>query len=266
LALLAAEPEALPLAGGASLVAMMNAGLVEAPALVSLKAIPSEIRPLPDGALRIGAMTRHCESAASEHLSGTRACLREAASSIGNMPVRNMGTIGGSVSLSDPGADYPAALVALRAGIELRKAGATRTVPATAFFTDWYTTAREPGELVTAIRLPPGHTGAGLYRKLARVSGDFAMVSVALCISDVGAVTVAIGGAGPGPVFSDELDAELSADLSGDDTVADVGHRLAERADPIDDVRASAEYRRMVIPRLLVQAVRELRAQQEALQ
>ncbi|MGD9924621.1 MAG: xanthine dehydrogenase family protein subunit M, partial [Pseudorhodoplanes sp.] len=215
---------------------------------------------------RIGAMTRHYQSAESEHLGGTRACLRDAAGSIGNMPVRNMGTIGGSVSLSDPGADYPAALAALRAEIELRRVGRTRTVPARAFFTDWYATAREPDELVTGILLPAPHAGAGLYRKLARVSGDFAIVSVAVCISEAGAVSVAIGGAGPGPVFSEDVDAALSGGFAHDGAVAAAGERLAELADPVDDMRATAEYRRMVIPRLLVQAMRELRSGREALQ
>lgn len=267
LALLAADPEARPIAGGASLVAMMNAGLANASALVSLKAIPEAgFRISADGALRIGAMTRHYQSAESEHLAGMRRCLRDAAGSIGNMPVRNMGTIGGSVALSDPGADYPAALVALHADIELRKVGETRMVPAREFFIDWYTTAREADELVTGILLPAAHTGTGFYRKLSRVSGDFAIVSIAICLSKDGAVSAAVGGAGPGPVFSQEADAVLSADLGRDDAVEEAGRRLADLADPADDVRASADYRRLVIPRLLAQAVREVRSGREPLQ
>jgi len=267
LTLLANDPEARPLAGGASLVAMMNAGLVNASTLVSLKSISQAgFRTLSDGTLRIGAMTRHHESAESGHLTGMRKCLREAAGSIGNMPVRNMGTIGGSVSLSDPGADYPAALVALGAEIEVRKLGKARTIPAAEFFIDWYTTAREPDELVTGILLPAAYAGTGFYRKLARVSGDFAIASIAICLSDEGVVSVAIGGVGPGPVFSEELNAVLSAEFMRDDAVEEAGQRFAGLADPIDDVRATAHYRRLVIPRLLVQAVRELRVNWGTLQ
>ena len=267
LALLAEDRDARALAGGASLVAMMNAGLINASALVSLKAVlEAGFEQLPCGALRVGAMTRHHQSAENEQLTGMRRCLRDAAGSIGNMPVRNMGTIGGSVSLSDPGADYPAALVALRAEIEVRKLGETRTIPAGEFFVDWYATARAPDELVTAILLPPAFTGTGVYRKLARVSGDFAIVSIAICVSDTGAVSVAVGGAGPGPVFSEELNAVLSADFTCDDAVEEAGQGLAALANPVDDVRGSADYRRMVMPRLLLQAVRELRAERETLQ
>ena len=266
LALLAEDPDARPIAGGASLVAMMNAGLINASALVSLKAFPAGFEQLPDGALRIGAMTRHHQSAESEHLAGMRKCLRDAAGSIGNMPVRNMGTMGGSVSLSDPGADYPAALVALRAEIEVRKLGETRTIPAGEFFVDWYATARAPDELVTAILLPAAHAGTGVYRKLARVSGDFAIVSIAVCVSDAGRVSVALGGAGPGPVFSEELNTVLSADFMRDNSVEEAGQGLAALANPVDDVRASADYRLMVIPRLLLQVMRELRTKRETLQ
>jgi len=267
LVLLAQDCEAKPIAGGASLVAMMNAGLVNPSALVSLKAIAEVgFHTRADGTLRVGAMTRHHQSAESEYLTGMRNCLRAAAGSIGNMPVRNMGTIGGSISLSDPGADYPAALVALRAQIELRKVGEIRTVPASEFFIDWYTTAREPDELVTGILLPAAHAGTGLYRKLARVSGDFAIVSIAGCLSEEGAVSVAIGGCGPGPVFSEEVNAILSTDIVSDNSAEQAGQGLAELADPVDDVRATADYRRLVIPRLLVQAMRELRAGRETLQ
>ena len=259
-ALLAEDPRSRVLAGGASLVAMLNAGLIEAPVLVSLKESGERgFCALPDGTMRIGAMTRHCETAQSEQLSGMRRCLALAAASIGNMPVRNMGTIGGSVSLADPGADYPAALVALCAAIEVCNPAGTRTIPAAEFFTDWYTTALAPGDLVTAILLPPAHAGVGAYRKLARVAGDFAIVSIALCVDRGGTVSVAVGGAGPRPIFDAGLNAQLSAGLDRDEGVAAVGRALADLADPVDDVRASADYRRMVIPRLLLQLVREIR-------
>ena len=266
-ALLADDSRARAIAGGASLVAMMNAGLIDAPVLVSLKGIGERgFSRLPDGSLRIGAMTRHCQIAESQHLSGTQRCLRLAAASIGNMPVRNMGTIGGSVSLADPGADYPAALVALGAAIEVRnRAGVTR-IPAASFFTDWYTTILGQGDLVTGVLLPRADGGIGAYRKFARVAGDFAIVSIALCISDTGDISVAIGGAGPRPIFDPSLNARLAAGFGSDQVAEEVGRGLAELADPVDDVRASADYRRLVIPRLLLQLVREVRPAARGLQ
>jgi aerobic carbon-monoxide dehydrogenase medium subunit len=257
-ALLAADEGARPLAGGASMVAMMNARLLTPSAIVSLRDIAglAGITPGRDG-IRIGAMTRHRDTAAAQPLEGTLSVVREAAGSIANPPVRNMGTMGGSISLADPAADYPPALVAAGAVIEITATTGTRRVPAADFFLDWYTTAVAPGELVTAILLPPPARGVGTYHKLARVAGDFAIASVALSAAAGGAVRVAIGGCGPKPVASAEADALLSGRLGDGGAVAAAGRLLAECADPVDDVRGSADYRRLLIPRLLHRAAAE---------
>lgn len=259
LALLDGEAEARPLAGGASLVAMMNADLLSPSLLVSLRDIAElkGISAAPGGGLRIGAMTRHCETAAAANLSGTLAVLRAAAGRIANPPVRNMGTMGGSISLADPGADYPAALVALGARIEIASLAGTRLLPAGDFFVDWYTTALEPGELVTAILLPAPAGGIGLYHKLARVAGDFATVSVALTATPSGEVTLAIGGCGPFPIADAAADRELSGRLGDAAAARRAGEMLAALADPVDDVRASADYRRLVIPRMVARIAGE---------
>jgi carbon-monoxide dehydrogenase medium subunit len=106
--------------------------------------------------------------------------LRNAARQIANPPVRNMGTIGGSIAFADPAADYPPALVAANAEIEIAGKATRRRVAAEAFFTDWYATALGAGELVTAVYLPAPRPGIGLYKKFARVAGDFAIASVAI--------------------------------------------------------------------------------------
>ena len=170
-----------------------------------------------------------------------------------------MGTIGGSVSLADPGADYPAALVALGSAIEFAIPPAHAPFRQAHSFTDWYATALAPGDLVTAILLPPAHAGIGTYRKLARVAGDFAIVSIALCIGRGRAASVAVGGCRTEADSRRSANAQLSAGLDRDEGVAAVGRALADLADPVDDVRASADYRRLVIPRLLLQLVREIR-------
>jgi carbon-monoxide dehydrogenase medium subunit len=175
-----------------------------------------------------------------------------------------MGTMGGSISLADPGADYPPALVAADAVIEIVSLDGTRQLPAREFFLDWYTTALMPGELVVAIVLPRPKPGVGLYHKLARVAGDFATVSVALTAAGDGAVSVAIGGCGPFPVRSDAADEALSGRLGDAAAVRQAGESLAALANPVDDVRATADYRRMVIPRMLVRAAAEAGARREA--
>src|SRR5437763_13754941 len=256
--LLARDPEARLLAGGATLVAMMNARVAEPRALVSLSGI-DEIRGItrmPDGGVRIGAFTRHRETAAAGNvLTGDASVLPHAASQIANATVRNMGTIGGSIAFADPGLDYPPALVAAGATIEIASAGGTRTLPIREFFVDWYTTALEPGELVTAVLLPKPQPGAGFYAKHARVAGDYATASVACSLKADGHVRVAVGACGPTPLANDEVDQLLCADRS-DAALAKAGPWLAQQADPLDDVRGSADYRRRLIAPLLARAVR----------
>jgi carbon-monoxide dehydrogenase medium subunit len=209
-------------------------------------------------------MTRHRETAEDARLTGTLAVLRDAARQIANPPVRNMGTIGGSIAFADPAADYPPALVAANAEIEVAGRSGRRRIPAEAFFVDWYTTALASGELVTAVYLPPARPGAGLYRKLARVSGDFAIASVALAVTrgDRGfAARIAIGGCGPKPIRAHEVDAMVSVNFGETATATAAGAKLAAASDPVDDVRASADYRRLVIPRLVSATLAEARAQ-----
>ncbi|MEX2407704.1 MAG: FAD binding domain-containing protein, partial [Rhodovibrionaceae bacterium] len=130
-AMLAAHEDARPLAGGATLVAMLNAGLIEPDAIVSLSGI-EELRGIQaqeNGGLRIGAMTRHAETAASALFRDGQQVVPHAAGQIANMPVRNMGTMGGSISFADPAIDYPPALTAAGAEIEIAGPGGTRRVP-----------------------------------------------------------------------------------------------------------------------------------------
>ncbi len=258
-ALLARDPEAKPISGGATFVAMMNARVVEPAALVSLAGI-EEIRGITvmdDGRIRIGAFTRHCETAQCGLALGASAVVPHAASQIANATVRNMGTIGGSISFADPGLDYPPALVAADAVIELASTAGRRTVPAAAFFVDWYTTALEPGEIVTAVILPRPAGGTGTYVKHARVSGDYATASVAAAVDGQGRWRVAVGACGPTPLSSEEVNTLLSRDR-GDAALAEAGAALMALADPLDDVRGSADYRRLLIPRLLARAVRDV--------
>ncbi|MEX2297888.1 MAG: xanthine dehydrogenase family protein subunit M [Dongiaceae bacterium] len=271
LRLLAADPEARPLAGGASLVAMMNARLVEPTTLISLAGIATlaGITEIDGGILRIGAMTRHRETASDMRLSGGRLVLRRAAGRIANPVVRNMGTIGGSIALADPAADYPAALVCLDAEILAAGEKGERHIPAREFFTGWYETALEPGEMIAAVLIPKTPAGSvGVYRKLARVAGDFAIVSVALRLAAQNGhcteLQIAVGGSGPAPLRLPQFEEKLVGRPLDDLDAAALGRALAWISDPVDDVRASADYRRRVIPRMVEDAYRRAVAKLEA--
>ncbi|MCB4862619.1 xanthine dehydrogenase family protein subunit M [Sphingobium sp. PNB] len=257
LKLLAGDPDARCISGGASLVAMMNADLVQPSALVSLKAIAElqGIRSFPDG-LIVGAMTKHQIVANDSRFTGGLEVIRSAAANIGHPAIRAVGTIGGSISLADPSADYPAALVAAEARIEIASHRGRRFVPAHEFFITYYTTALEPDEMVVAVHLaaPPG-ASVSAYRKVGRTEGDFATASVAFCGAFSGGqctfARVAVGGCGDTPVRSAEANALLVGASPNSASVARAAEALVGACDPVDDVRGSADYRRLLVRRLL---------------
>jgi len=262
ISLLATHDDAHCLAGGATLVALMNAGLVEPAALISLQHIETlrGIERGDDGVVTIGAMTRHEETAASNLFHEGQAIVPAAARQIANMVVRNMGTMGGSIAFADPAADYPCALIAAGAEIEITNAAGARWLPVADICVDWYETVLDQGELVTRIRIPPAPAGSvSHYEKLARVSGDFAVVSVALILAFEGAVCsaaqVAVGGCGPWPLRLAEVESMLVGSALDEKIIAAAGGLLVAASDPVDDVRGSAEYRRQVIPRLLAKSI-----------
>jgi carbon-monoxide dehydrogenase medium subunit len=259
------------IAGGQSLVAMMNAGLLTPPVLVSLRGVPGldAVEARPDGGLRLGAMVRHADVARLVPRSGGAAILVEAARRIGHPAIRNQGTIGGSLAHADPAADYPTAAVCSEAVLHLAGPAGARSVPAADFFQGWYETACGPGEIVTAIEVPPGPPGAGAhYEKLMIVDGDFAVVSVAAMLAMEGgacrAIRLALGAVGPVPLRLPEAEAALTGTALDPPAIARAGSLLAEAADPVDDSRGSAAFRRRLIPRLLARAVAEARAKAEA--
>ena len=241
---------AMCLAGGQSLVAAMNLGVAHPEGLVSLRRLAAlkGIEVQGDGGLRIGAMTTHAELASLHAASAGPALLARAARQVAYPAVRTRGTIGGSVALADPAADYPVALVAMDATVEIGGPAGLRRVSARAFFRGLFETALEAQEIVIAIRVPAGPPGAGVaYEKLAIVAGDFAIVSVAA----IGGaqLDLAIGGCGPTPLL-------LTGVAGSDDALLEAGRHLASSCDPPSDHRASAAYRRRVLPELVRRAGR----------
>ena len=256
--LLMDEVDSFPLAGGATLVAMRNAGLVKVEKYICLERIEKlhGISVQEDGRIRIGAMTRHYEVADSTVLTGNLAVIRQAAAAIANMPVRNMGTMGGALAHADPAADYLAALAVVDAEIELFGSRGARTVGIGEWILNWYETCLNSDELIKAIYLPAPAESYSSYRKMARVSGDYAVATCAISVeAHHQQVRIAIGGCGPAPLRDPDHEFVLRGESLIDDELQNLVKNLITRADPIDDVRGSAEHRIRLIPRLAQDAV-----------
>ena len=263
-ALLASHEGSRCIAGGQTLVAMLNAGLVDASALIAVSGIDelATLTRAPDGAVRIGAGVSHRFVAGSDKFAGANNVVRQAAQVIAHPAIRNFGTIGGALAHADPASDYPAAVIAASAKIEVAGKSGRRRIAAEDFFLDYLTTALAPGEMITAVELPAAANGsAGHYLKFSRVDGDYAIVSVAVAITAAAgrctAARVVLGGCGPTPVFDPDADRELVGGACEPAQIRAAAQRLADRADPVDDVRGSAGYRRGLIPKLVLRAVRE---------
>lgn len=188
LALLAKDDRDMQvLAGGQSLMPMMNFRLAQPELLVDLNAI-SELKFIKedDQSITIGAMTRYAELAASSLINEHVPLFTMALPHIAHAAVRNRGTIGGSTALADPAAEMPALLLALDATITAISAGGERTIPANEFFVGLYETALEEGEIIKSITVPKAGANRrfGFY-ELARRHGDYAMAGVAIAAQSV---------------------------------------------------------------------------------
>ncbi|MCZ6796875.1 MAG: xanthine dehydrogenase family protein subunit M [Gammaproteobacteria bacterium] len=260
-AILAREDDARCVSGGATLVAMMNADLLSPSTLVGLRRVSGiEGITRTEEGLRIGAMTTHASIAKSDLFDAGMVVINRAANQIAHPPIRNIGTIGGSISHADPAADFPTALIAANASIEVNGLDGQRQIPADAFFLGYYETAVGENEIVTAIIVPIGPANArGEHVKVTRVDGDFATVSVSLVLAvDNNLCTyarIAVGAVAATPLHLDEADAVLTGSALDANDIAEAAAILVKAADPIDDVRGSANYRRALIPRLLKRAV-----------
>ena len=175
--------EAKVLAGGQSLVPVLALRMARFEHLVDLNRIPAlRYVHADNGVTRVGAMTTHASIGASAEIRRRVPLLAEATPHIGHFQIRNRGTIGGSLSHADPGAEYPAVALALDAGIVLTSARGTRTVAAAEFFTGTFTTAAEPDEVLTEVRFTGRPQGCAVL-ELARRHGDFALAGVVALVS-----------------------------------------------------------------------------------
>jgi carbon-monoxide dehydrogenase medium subunit len=246
-ALLGELEDARPLAGGHSLVPAMKLRLATPAALVDLGRIPGLAGIEQDGdAMRIGALTTHADVASSELVQRLCPALAEAASMIGDRQVRNRGTMGGSLAHADPGADYPTVVTALAGSITAVGPSGSREIAAADFFTGIFTTALEPGELVTSVRVPKASGAA--YAKHKHPASGYAVAAVAAAVTVDGgmcsAARVVVGGVTGVPVEVGQAGSSLVGVAPSADAIAAASVLVPSALDgAIGDGYASGEYR-----------------------
>jgi carbon-monoxide dehydrogenase medium subunit len=265
-----AGDDAKVIAGGQSLVPMMTLRLATPAMLVDVNRASSESVRQDDGQLVIPALTRHSELQRSPLVRRWSPILSEAAGFIGNGRVRHRGTIGGSLAHADPAAELPTVVVALRGSVDVRGPAGERTIPAAEFFVTHFTTALEPAEVVTGVRVPVMPDGQGwAFVELARRAGDFALVEAAALVDleedgrRCSGVRLGLGAVGERPFDVSALAAAMIGAEPNEDTVVEVALAASEQVEPSSGVHGSGEYRRrmaaVVAKRALLAAIRRAR-------
>lgn len=246
---LLADGGAKPLAGGMSLIPLMKLRFANPEHLVDIGRL-SDLNYIREenGALHIGAATTHYEVESSPLVRARCPLLAETVSHIGDMQVRNMGTMGGSVAHADPAADYPAALLAMEAKLVLARQGGERTVPIGDFFVDIFTTALDPGEIIREIVVPFETSGTGVaYEKVVQPASGFAIVGVAVRIrkdnGKVGSARIGVTGLANKPLRALETEKALEGSAANDGDLAKAFEHIAAGAEINSDIHASAAYR-----------------------
>jgi CO/xanthine dehydrogenase FAD-binding subunit len=205
-------PDSVVLAGGQSLVPLLNLRLARPEVVVDINGI-AEIDYIraDDGLLRIGAMTRQVALERSELVRGRWPLLHKAVRLVGHPQIRTRGTVGGSVAHADPAAELPVALTALGASFHLRSAGGARVIGPAEFFLGPLYTAREPDELLVEVEVPerPEAERSG-FAEYARTHGDFATAGAAAVVAPGGHARIALLGAGPVPARAEAAERALA--------------------------------------------------------
>jgi carbon-monoxide dehydrogenase medium subunit len=256
--LLAEHEGARALAGGQTLVNVMKARAAAPDVLVDLADL-EELRTIgfsSDGLLEIGAMVTYAQLIGSSEVEVSRPILAEVAATIADVQVRNRGTVGGNVCVSDPTNHLPPLLVALGASFTIRGAGGERVVPADEFFVGVYMTAVGEGELLTRISVPPASgAGDGFAGVTVGAHGTY-VVDAAATVSGEGA-RIAIGCVAATPVRATEMESRLQGGDFSEAAVREAAQGLGALLDPPSDVHGSADYRRSLAETSAVRAVLE---------
>jgi carbon-monoxide dehydrogenase medium subunit len=236
------------LAGGHSLLPAMKLRLAQPATIIDLRKVPglNEIK-VDSSGTTIGAMVTHADVARSPEVQRALPALAEAAAVVGDLQVRNRGTLGGSLAHADPAGDPPAAFLALDGSVVVKGPNGERTIAGTDFFIDILTTALADDEIVTAVTFPVLAAGTGTaYAKFDHPASHYALTGVAAAVKldgsgNVESVKVGVTGVGPKAYRATAVEEALVG--KGADAIADAASHAADGIDCNDDIHASAEYR-----------------------
>jgi aerobic carbon-monoxide dehydrogenase medium subunit len=255
--------EARVLAGGQSLVPLMNMRLAHPNVLVDINGISelAYVRPW-DGGLALGAMARDATLERDATAAARLPLLVEAAHCVGHPAIRNRSTVGGSLAHADPAAELPAVMLALNAEFEVRSRAGNRTVSAQDFFKGYLSTDLKEGELLTELRVPglPSRAGSA-FVEFSRRAGDYALAGVAAVIAldedgTIADARLGLCSVGPAPVRPQAAEALLRGQHPGDEAWAAAAAAVITRLDhPPSDIHGSADYRRHLAGVLTKQAL-----------
>jgi carbon-monoxide dehydrogenase medium subunit len=245
--------DAKVLAGGQSLIPVMKLRfaspehLIDVNRLEGLDGIGEQ-----DGSLRIGALVRHNQLAASEVIAARYPTIAAAAPQIADPIVRNLGTSGGSLAHADPSGDLGSVMLAMGASVILKSKDAEREVPIGDFLVGAFQTSIQPTELLTEIRVPqPGAHVGGTYLKLERKVGDYATVAAATFLSiengSIGLAGIGLTSVGLSNIKATAAEQSLAGQSPSDDLFAEAGRLAAEASSPVSDVRGSEAYKRHMV-------------------
>ncbi len=249
------------LAGGQSLVAMMNTRVLQPRVVIDINRVPAlDTLDVEDDTLVIGALVRHNEIAESSVVREVSPLLVETYPHVSHYPIRNRGTLAGNLAHADPASEMPAVMLVAEAALTLRSHDNTRTVQATDFFLGPFETAMRSDELLTEVRIPVAPDGQGWgFGEFSPRKGDFALASVAtvMTVADGKVDTVRLACAGVGPCASRIADAEglLTGATPGVDAFAEAAETVVASIDPQEDYHADAAYRRDLVSSLVRRAL-----------
>jgi aerobic carbon-monoxide dehydrogenase medium subunit len=256
ISLLSSHDGARALAGGQTLVNVMKARAAAPDVLVDLADL-EELRAIgfADGALEIGAMVTYTQLVSSSEVEVARPILGDVAATIGDVQVRNRGTIGGNVCVADPTNHLPPLLVALGASFTIRGAGGERTVSADEFFEGVYMTAVGEGELLTKISVPPSSGAGDGFAGLTIGKHGTYIANAAATVGEDGAVRIALGCVDAVPVRASAMEEKLAGGDLSEDAVRAAAEGIGAGLEPPGDVHGSADFRRHLAEVSAVRAV-----------
>jgi aerobic carbon-monoxide dehydrogenase medium subunit len=246
------------MAGGQSLIPLLKLRFAQPALVIDIGRLPSMAGVgRQNGHLSIGALARHVDIERNADLPQLCPILVEAVHWISDPLVRNCGTVVGSVCHADPSGDWGSVMLALGASLVARSESGERVIPADGFFQSPFTTALQADEIVTEIRIPlPTGSVGGAYQKLERRVGDFATVAVAVHLELKGGVVAKAGigltAVGPTNLKATAAEKSLIGKKPTDEVIAEAGRLAAAAAEPKDDIRGTAAYKKDVV-RVFVQ-------------